>query len=164
MGNFFHGWRRKVGTLTLLLACVVMGGRFRSSAIQDTITIGSGSSVQFKLISVSHRLVVAKVSTEGDEYPLAPLWLSEGAREDSWDLSFRFSDWVCATVSTPLTRDLYSFGGGPTMRSDTASCVVTACQFPYWFIDIPLTVISAFLFLSKPRKSASMKITEPGFT
>ena len=35
MFTFFHGWRRKAGVLTLLLACVVMGGWVRSLAITD---------------------------------------------------------------------------------------------------------------------------------
>ena len=32
---------------------------------------------------------------------------------------------------------------------------------PYWFFITPLTLISAFLLLTKPRKSTQKKITEP---
>ena len=32
---------------------------------------------------------------------------------------------------------------------------------PYWSIVVPLTFLSAFLLLTKPRKSSPMKITEP---
>ena len=37
MGNFFRGWRRKLGVVTLLLACVAMGGWVRSLVIKDRI-------------------------------------------------------------------------------------------------------------------------------
>ena len=32
---------------------------------------------------------------------------------------------------------------------------------PYWSIVLPLTLISVFLLLSKPRKSNQMKIADP---
>lgn len=39
MPKFFHGWRRKLGCLTLLLACVFAVGWVRSPFIQDAIHI-----------------------------------------------------------------------------------------------------------------------------
>lgn len=152
MHTFFHGWRRKMGLATLVMACVVAAGRIRSPAIQDTITIGSGTSSQFKLISVLNRLVVAKLLTEGTEFPTAPFWDAQNASENSWALNFQFSKWVSPTIFTSLNTDLYTFGSGPIMRSDTANCEVTFCSFPYWFIDMPLTLLSAYLILWKPRK------------
>ena len=32
---------------------------------------------------------------------------------------------------------------------------------PYWFVVIPLTLLSAFLILTKPRKTTPTKIPEP---
>lgn len=155
MGESFKGWRRKAGVVTLVVSCIVMGGRFRSSTIQDTITIGSASSFQVRLISASHRFVIAKLRTEGDEYPWAPLWDSQAAREKTWELNFRFRESVTPTISSPLTGDLCTFGTGPVMRSDRARCEVAFCQFPYWTIVCPLTFLSAYLLLWKPRKRTS---------
>jgi hypothetical protein len=39
MGQFFKGWRRKVGAVTLLTACMFMGAWFRSSVVADTFFI-----------------------------------------------------------------------------------------------------------------------------
>ena len=38
MREFFRGWRRKVGVVTLVLALVFMGGCVRSQAFVDTLT------------------------------------------------------------------------------------------------------------------------------
>ena len=37
MGGFFHGWRRKVGCITLLVACLLAGMWIRSNAAYDGI-------------------------------------------------------------------------------------------------------------------------------
>ena len=34
MGEFFHGWRRKVGIVTLVIACVFMAGWVRSATVE----------------------------------------------------------------------------------------------------------------------------------
>ena len=39
MGDFFHGWRRKVGLLTLVMACVFTAGWIRADGICDEIHI-----------------------------------------------------------------------------------------------------------------------------
>jgi|GEM_PF-1247878 hypothetical protein len=40
MGEFFHGWRRKVGVLTLLVACVVTGIWISALRFRTELTIG----------------------------------------------------------------------------------------------------------------------------
>ena len=55
-----------------------------------------------------------------------------------------------AGLDEPL---FYGFG-----RSLNKKLIVVV---PYWSIIIPLTALSAFLLLTKPRKSTPKKITEP---
>ena len=38
---------------------------------------------------------------------------------------------------------------------------VVTCIIPYWSIIFPLTLLSAILLLSNPRKSTQKKISEP---
>jgi len=42
MGNFFHGWRRKTGVVTLIMACMFMGGWIRSLSETDVFTLPIG--------------------------------------------------------------------------------------------------------------------------
>lgn len=39
MNEFFRSWRRKIGCVTLVMACVVMGWRFRSDVRPDFVAI-----------------------------------------------------------------------------------------------------------------------------
>ena len=153
MGEYFKPMRRKSVLVTLLLACVAMGGWIRSSTIQDTFTIGLGSSAQLKLISVSRRLLVAKVMIEGDQGLSASFWMSQGARADAWDMIFLFSDSSRASITNSITSDLYSFGSA-SIGVNNSICAVTWCQFPHGAIAITLTILSAYLLLSKPRSSS----------
>ena len=44
LGNFFHGWRRKLGVVTLVLACVFMGGWMRSQFQFDDLELPAGTA------------------------------------------------------------------------------------------------------------------------
>ena len=39
MGDYFKPWRRKIGVVTLMLACVFMGGWMRSIFFLDFISV-----------------------------------------------------------------------------------------------------------------------------
>ena len=155
MGEYFKPMRRKSGMVTLLLACVAMGGWIRSSTIHDTFTMGLGSSVQLKLVSVSRRLAVVLI--EGDQDLSASFWMSQVASADGWDLNFLFSDSSRAIVGSSITSDLYSFASA-SIGFNSLSCAVNWCQFSYGAIAIPLTLISAYLLLSKPRSSSQKTV------
>src|SRR4051794_19488286 len=43
MRDFFKGWRRKLGCVTLVMACVFMAGWVRSIGISDWITLNAGN-------------------------------------------------------------------------------------------------------------------------
>lgn len=159
MGNVFKGWRTKIGVVTLLIACAVMGGQIRSSIVQDTFTIGSASSIQIRIISVSHQLILANVSATGHGYPVADAWRSQLAKEDSWDLRIQCPHFGGATIEIPISSELCA-AGDAEMRSATATCTVTWCRFPYWFLLTPLTLFSGYLLIAKPRKTNPLKVPE----
>ena len=54
MGEFFKGWRRKVGCVTLVMACVFAAGWVRSLAIFDVVS--------FNQKDATHRVI----STRGE--------------------------------------------------------------------------------------------------
>ncbi len=121
MREIFHGWRRKAGVATLVMACAVMGMWVRSLYCRDVFYVGStwGS---FHLRSTD-----GGFKTEGGFNKLDRLdpqigWIFE------WETyGFR-----------PLT---YVFGDYNTVD--------------YGGIAIPLTLLSAYLILWKPRQQDS---------
>ena len=138
MGEFFKGCRRKIGVLTLLLACVGIGGWVRSLAFTDSCFFSIGGIWQFGFVSnYGHfGLGVARFT---DDVPLR---------------------WNSAKQSRPIRIEtialMFDFIGQVTHHNQRKSQPI----FSYWSITIPMTLISLWLLLSKPRKSTQVKTIE----
>jgi len=132
MGEFFKGWRRKAGCVTLVMACVFMAIWLRTFAATDTIIVG-----QVGISSVDGVLAVVT----NDEIP-TPRWESADAiRLDSDRVRFHWQ--------------LRLFGFRRGVDGDDQAWTI-----PYWSIVIPLTLLSAYLLLTKPRQSTA-SVTQP---
>ena len=157
MGEFFRGWRRKIGVLTLLMACVFVAGWVRSSISRDWIAFdagkhwvvfGSDSQRLYCMVDYSKNYVnkdgaTWKVPSFGTAVrskndPLAPASLDDSSR--SWS---RY--WLGFAIWQKTYWDFYQS---------------TLYVIPYWSVVIPLTLASAFLLLTKPRQSTQKKVTE----
>ena len=96
MGEFFNGWRRKTGCVTLVMACLLTDGWILSASRTDI--------ANFRLLGKQHIVSSEEQSIQwGAEVPHTILW-------DVW-------------------------------------------YVPYWSVVLPLTLLAAWLLLSKPRKS-----------
>jgi hypothetical protein len=154
MSEFFRGSRRKVGVMTLVLATAFMGGWVRSCNQVDFILIFSMRS-KFTLVSGhqafcflanhgSHRVRFSTRSSGetiivGDEiqpYLFRPIYRNKNITHD---------DPVRVTI---LDSD-----------SDSLSDSFIAMT-PYWSVVIPLTILAAFLLLTKPRQPTANEIPE----
>jgi hypothetical protein len=58
MGDYFKPWRRKIGVLTLGLACVLMAARVRSVA--RPIIIPAGNYIEYVVRTDSSRIRITK--------------------------------------------------------------------------------------------------------
>jgi len=161
MGEFFHGWKRKIALLTLLMALVAMAGWVRSGIEADTVIVNR-RYIQFIVASFDGRLTFARAAThEPDEIMPPILWGSEGLEAfllnevDQYGM-FKFRDepnckkwrwkWAgyhLATLNLPQDFNILS------------------CCLPYWSITVPLTLLSVYLLLTKPRQSSQKKTDEP---
>ena len=155
MGEFFHGWRRKIGVVTLLLTCVLMAGWLRSFVVGDTVLFSEGfTTVALHSCTGRLYLIAGTDSTRFDEPTklMQPEWhvfppinfVMPDPPEHSG--GFQFMGFVIgANKSHP---------GQIEYRSDV-------CLIPYWLIILPLTLLSAYLLLSKTRQSTPTKIAKP---
>ena len=159
MGEFFSGWRRKVAVVALVMACVLMVGWIRSLSTQDTFTVGFGSSIQCKLVSIAGQMIVANVSIDGERPIWTVPWTSQKISEHGWEMVLQLPDSSQLRWINAISPDLFSTGNDE-MGANIINFVIKWCQFPYWFVVTPLTVLSAFLLLSKPRQSNQTKIKE----
>jgi len=149
MGEFFRGWRRKIGMVTLLMACVVMGGWLRSPHHCDSFNSRIGKLAIIWLISADVQIGVSIITSEDSVIaPKSAGWITYMPEtfEALFPRQLGFV-WRCRYCG---------FGKSINQSGDV---FVWVC--PYWSIVIPLMLLSAYLLLTKPRKSTSVKVTEP---
>lgn len=103
MGEFFKPWRRKIGCVTLLLACAFTAAWVRCAFAPQMI--------QFSIKSLDSDFII---------------------------LSYR-------GILFGKTRDIKT--GGIT----TGVSGVRVGEISFWYVIVPLTILSAFLLLRKPR-------------
>ncbi len=145
MGEFFHGWRRKVGVSSLVMACVFMGVWVRSLTIIDIVTIRTLFGHTYSLKCENGELT----------------WLH-------WIEDYRMQNgiyWVAHPQQLTAKRVVGESFKHPSpirftkltiMYVPTATAKATGVVTSFWVIVIPLTVVSLLLF--KPSKSSQMKI------
>ena len=125
MREFFHGWRRKAGCVTLVVALLLMAGWLRSRNISDRIVIRRYGHVTEYLVS--------QQSGFG--------W----SKEIYWNL-------IGAEMLTEVPyREWLGFRYGMKLLPDNLVAKVNVRIIPYWSLTIPLTLLSAYLLLWKPR-------------
>lgn len=146
MGDFFKPWKRKVGLVTLLLACVFAAAWTRSLFVEDFLGNGWRSwngAIEQVFYTSSAGLLVITVHDEN------------GARTEIVD-----------HPAPPSVNNATAPASLPSAGTiGTAGSEEIQWWFPYWAITIPLTIISMWLLLSRAReresvsKSASNQVT-----
>ena len=154
MREFFRGWRRKIGVVALVMACVFMAGWVRSHSSDDSLSQNDKSGLN-TVYSRCGRLEFERfIPGFGDR---APGGLGISIHSYS----------ACGQVPSDITAD-----SEMSWRWACAGFHIGQGQYkeifkhrtfiiPYWFIVLPLTALSAFLILPKPRPSNQKKTPEP---
>ncbi len=148
MRTFFQGRRRTAGTVTLVLACVLMAGWVRSLTFIEGVSIPVGMKRSASLVSNDSSLVW--LTQHGDAFFLFPQFISR-----------RFSDIDDRLFENPFFEWRgkwcgFGFGISVDGTKQVGNQIVqmtpgTVAVIPYWSVVIPLTLISAYLLVSKPR-------------
>ena len=157
MGGYFRGWRWKSGPVTLLVACAFMAGWARSMFTYDGVWLFSPKS-RFGVVSNRGCLTwhyAHSRDARGTEWRLE--WDSHQVRhksdkEDNKLVSSLLLKDFWFNLSTGMWfyySDLVRTPGPPV------SVKSSAVRAPYWFLVIPITLLSAYLLLSSPRQKPS---------
>jgi len=153
MGEFFKGWRRKMGCVTLVMASVFMVGWVRSMNILDSVSLPVGRHRLMQLWS-GHQSMTgvneyhANIDVTWDHLGWGSVRVEES---DFDDIRMRWLwKWCGFGIADGIDY--------PVMpRSFRSAAILTV---PYCALTTPLTLLSAFLLLSKPRPSNQKKISE----
>ena len=147
-----------------------MVGWFRSYLINDTISIPISHSKYLQVASSNQHLIFGSVlvtTIDGEGRERLPFWMANpteftGVRRRQW----RFATFGDRHLDKYFDKARPNIGMGrdwKRMRTRSSEFtidyryVVTV----YWWFVLPLTLLSAYLLLSKPRKSHQKKIVEP---
>ena len=134
MREFFHGWRRKTGIVTLVLACVFMAGWVRSHFVCDHPHVFMGK-------------IFIEAVTIHDHVFLQQHSFGQGGFFFGWKTPHDFETLSEAYgVAFEWAFILCGFGFSTADNGREILLLI-----PYWSIVILLTLLSAYLLLSKPR-------------
>lgn len=156
MFTFFRSWRRTAGCCTLAIACVFACGWVRSLRVDDFLSATAGRQT----IELKHYFNLwSLVSADGTLF-LGRVWTqsSDPAEFDYEQAYYRFPRWTTSYDSDFPDGDLryvwHFCGFGAYERCpDDPYNGGWRVVLPYWSIVLPLTLLSAWLLVSKPQKA-----------
>ncbi|MDB5346658.1 MAG: hypothetical protein JWP89_5035 [Schlesneria sp.] len=174
MFEFFYGWRRKMGTATLLIALLFMGGWIRSFVVDDYIAfpflfcVEAGSWSLDGLASKNESLVlyayvlppIYELGPDSEEIPLASSGSTIPAAEPALK-EHEPADALSACSESEAAADEWTIVGESAVSCQ--AIIIGCCIFPpepvvtlpFCWIVMPLTLLSAYLLLWNPRKPVS---------
>ena len=151
MLTYFNSWRRKLGVVTLLMACAFIGAWIRSLSRYEMVAVpfrphtlvriaSSGGSVSCRIFSAES----SKSESDRSSGHLSTIWASDPIgplqpftwNDSGCDFKWRLIGWGFDT------------GRGTYMSTGMTMTFLVA---PYWSIASVMTLLSAFLLLSVPR-------------
>jgi hypothetical protein len=139
MYEFFHGWRRRVGIVTLVMACCLMAGWVRNYVMCDVFSIHGGRSNLQRFVSVQGRTWWMDVQEQ------------DGSLCTRWhQCSHNTNIVICRPEDLTWRRNFGGFelGEFPEVNIGSATYAIV----PYWSLVVPLTLLSACLILCQPAK------------
>ena len=145
MGNFFKGWRRKIGVVTLVMACLAICFWVRSFHFIDRLSLIFGSSFT-AVESKEHGFQWSKFErTNGDWGNLFNI---------GWNTIPLKGPYNASEIEGLMELPHFYFAGflfasGEFLENTTQSVWIA----PHWSVVLPLTLLSAWLLLSNPRQS-----------
>jgi hypothetical protein len=159
MKEFFQPWRRKIGVVTLILACVLMGGWLRSLRAVNNIAFTIGDHSLIQMISRDEALAVRRIKSRlavkelsVDRVLLMGFQAPQG--NSTGHLATNVDPPTRAAEGSPFNwiMKLHGFEIGNCADKQLPLQIFVA-RVPYWSIVIPLTMASAYLLHGKTRVS-----------
>lgn len=142
MGTYFKPLRRKFGVLTLVMACVVAAGWVRSLSIGDTISLKSHTLLSgqgyIRWVRTTGRIDANRAFDHATGNPFN--WYNGRGSKSAYDWRY------CGFA--------YGKRDGADLLEDEGTIAFTMFNYcaPYCAIVIPLTLLSAWMLLGKPRQ------------
>lgn len=183
MGEYFKPWRRKFGVITLALACVLMAVWMRSLTYLNSVVVSRGDFRIDRVRSTNGCLFWERFQSEN---PIS-LWSGQawvsiyGSPNSGVHVPFFFGYDASSAPSSQARTVEEAFPSGmgdifPTHSIDwrwrawgfglgrcdhhSAPSTLIVWVVPYWAVVLLLTLLSAWLLLSKPRPNPTKLVPD----
>lgn len=167
MREFFKPWRRKAGCVTLLMSLCFMAGWMRSLRGVEYFEFFIGHRSLIQLISREGTAAVRRVKSEltvkeisVDRVLLMEFQPPQGNSTGHLAISVDATSRSLEGSPHRWMMNNYGFEIGGVADRKFPLQVFMICV-PYWSIVIPLTLLSAWLLLSKPRPAKPQTAKQP---
>lgn len=158
MSNVFHGWRRKLGCITLLMALALTGLWIRSRSTLDEYHFGKQQQTSVIVASEKACLVLGRLWNSSPGVILGPYIEMDRERTISGGRIVHAADLEIESRRGSCGLELVKRYQQPPLSLKNIK--LDLLIIPYWCIVWPLTLLSAWLLLSKPRQSGRQR-SEP---
>lgn len=139
MREFYRGWKRKVGVVTLLVACVLTSAWIRSLSKEDEFRIPAGKRTEIKLVAENGYLMWLSLEFDSDN------WVAKSREWNTFPLQ---GNYLVGSDDFGWTLKYHDLGYGFHPRGNDVA-EATLWYLSYRSVVFPLTLLSAWLFLSK---------------
>lgn len=153
MGEFFKGWRRKIGVATLTIALLSAGAWIRSLTVQDAL-IRLNQNDTHIVISMDGRIAWSRCWPIVQPRPSR--WMYRHDKNPGYEDSTEGLDvhWNFSGPGFVYCAHSDKEGTPPhTLESEV-------WQIPYWSLAIPFAALSAWLLLGKSRQATLQPAAE----
>ena len=155
MGELFHGRRRKTGIVSLAMACLLMIGWVRSHVKDDIFAVNIGKTWCFTFQSNQCGLGMIAAAYGTDTSTISVTWNSQPIRP----LASK-NPMTNYHVDVPYRIDFHGFHFGCDGLNLLLPRYYAICFLSYFYLITPLTLVSAYLLLMKPRIAKPRDVVE----
>lgn len=152
MGSYLRPLRRKLGVVTLLLACVFTAAWVRNRSVRDSVNIPTGNSSALQFISGDQCVSLVAMWSSVPDKKMASFRIYRHDEDDG--IGVHAGEFMLASDPSPFWPRWFRFGVG------TRTTTLMTFSLPYWTIVIPLTLLSGWLLFSKRRATLPHSIVE----
>lgn len=157
MPTYFKPLRRKIGVVTLALACVFMAGWVRSLSLDEMVVLSKSDHKIDRLLLASGVIVwerfLSDLPISGDYWTISALFGQVEGRDFYFEMKNTLENVQWKWKS-------FGIGIGCCEQSHLprhTNSLITVMMVTYWSVVIPLTLLPAWLLLSKPRLAKAPK-------
>ena len=154
---YFNSWRRQLGVVTLLTACIFMAGWLLTVRNPNRFDFvwREGNSKALRFGTRRSQIIIDSIDSQSSLFLNSGINQSVAVWKDRATGTLNYPDQADNEIH--WTHRFVGFDFGSCSQQEPFEFDFKTWRFPYWSIVIPLAFLSTWLLLSKPRSTISFE-------